>query len=716
MKCSFIKSIIIVFTSLFWIQFGYSQKAKYEIKLLDINSEYSDFSPYLFGDDIIFVSDKKQDISNKKDPATKRNFCDLYSNSKNEKTINLLKKINTKYHEGPITATSDGNLVFFTRNSFFQKKKRYSEDRLMPLQIFYVKYENGIWLEEQNFPINNLAYSCGHPSLTADGKFLYYTSDMPGGFGGTDIYRVEYNNGNWGTPENLGNKINSSSNEMFPFVDSDNILYFSSNSPEGLGGLDIWYSEMTKNGFSEKINIGAPINSAFDDFSFIKLYDKKLVMDGYFSSNRLGGIGLDDIYEWKYLDLPFRIEGFVRNSKGEVLPESEIGFSIENGDKIITRTDSNGSYSVVAHRNFKYEGEAQNSNCYKRSFNIETPADETAEAMKYDIILEEFAKFKIKPIDTEGQPIESMTVKIQCNNEETFSTISTTDWIYWEFPHIYHPGDSIHLLVDFYKTGYLNKKVNFDFVIENGGEIVIPKEKETILVTKVEQNMEISKIMELNPIYYDYDKWNIRPDAAVELDKVIKFLNNNPDLTTELSSHTDSRGNDDYNFKLSDKRAKSAANYLKKGLKNPNQIFGKGYGETKLVNQCTNGVDCSDKEHELNRRTEFTIVKISSNNKSSHLTTKDDSSNAPEVENNNETNSDSIIYKVQIFTTSNKLENNSEKFKSHKNVTSYNEDNLFKYTIGESTDIEETRKLRQDLLNDFEGCFIVKFKNGKRLK
>lgn len=701
--------------------FGWSQQEKYDIKLANFNSEFSDFSAIIFEGDIIYVSDKNsKTVKNKKDPASKRNFCNLFSDSKNPKIISLLDKINTIYHEGPISVSADGNMVFFTRNSFFQKEKRYTDDRVMPLQIFYIKFENGKWSNEFDFPVNSTLYSTGHPSLSVDGKYLYFTSDMPGGFGGTDIYRILLGNGVWGLPENLGENVNSSENEMFPYISKDNILYFSSNSMDGFGGLDVWYSILNNNTFSLKANMGSPINSVYDDFALTEFYRYDKVFAGYFCSNRPKGSGLDDIYEWRYTVKPFEIQGIVTNTKGETIPDSKLFFTLSDSIQIETKTDSNGKYSVPAIRNSLYLIETKNEQYFSNNYNLKTEADENIEIQNYNIQLEEFPKFKIKPIETDGTPIEGMTVNIRCRNEDVFTGVSSKDWIFWEFPRQYHKGDSIHLVVNFTKTGYLNKKVNFDIVIENGGEIVIPKEKETVLITKVEQNMEVSKILELNPIYYDYDKWNIRPDAAIELDKVIKFLNDNPDLTIELSSHTDSRGNDDYNLQLSDKRAKSAAEYLKKGLKNPKQIYGKGYGETKLVNKCVNGVDCTDKEHELNRRTEFRIVKFAENS----LISKTDSiknsviEKTVDISNTQKTtyNEGDTIYKVQIFATTKLLDFSSEKFKKHDNIDYYFDDELYKYTIGESKNIQEIRLLQKKLNDDFTGCFVVKFKNGKRLR
>jgi len=292
-----------------------------------------------------------------------------------------------------------------------------------------------------------------------------------------------------------------------------------------------------------------------------------------------------------------------------------------------------------------------------------------------------------------------MRVDINCDEKDVFSGVTNADGVVkWEFPHSYKRGDSVSLVIDFRKQGYLHKKVTFNMVIENGGEIMIPKEQ--MVFVKAKENLEVSKIIDLKAIYYDFGKWDIRPDAALELDKVIKWLNENPDISLELSSHTDSRGSDPFNLRLSDKRAKSAADYITKGLANPKQISGRGYGETKLVNHCKNGVNCTDEEHAANRRTELRIVKI--NDK---IDTKS-SASAQEK----------LIYKVQIKSSDKLIALIPANFNNYSGVNYYKEGNTFKYTLGETTNFTEIEELRRKLAPVFKGCIVVKFKNGERLK
>ena len=210
----------------------------------------------------------------------------------------------------------------------------------------------GNGLANMIFPINSTQYSTGHPSLSADGRHLYFTSDMPGGLGGTDIYRISYVNGEWGLPENLGQNINSSFNEMFPFISKENILYFSSNSTEGLGGLDVWCSFLNNNTISSKINMGAPINTIYDDFALTEFSRNNDILAGYLSSNRPNGVGLDDIYEWRYNIKPFEIQGVVTNTKGKIIPETSLFFALSDSIKVETKTDSNGTYVIPSYTQF----------------------------------------------------------------------------------------------------------------------------------------------------------------------------------------------------------------------------------------------------------------------------------------------------------------------------------------------------------------------------
>ncbi len=607
MKIYKILILVLAFLTISASLISQEDRTMYSVKPAGFNSKASDYSASYIHTDIVYISDRKFGSPLKhKCSETGRSFSNLYTETENNKVKSLVDKINSKYHEGQISASEDGNIVFFTRNAYVDKEKRWSSDYIMHLQLFYIKFENGNWTDEIEVPVNNTEYSVGHPALSHDEKYLYFASNMPGGHGGSDLYRISFAKGVWGELENLGPEINTEYNELFPFICDEGELYYASNDTiNGLGGLDIYKAESTTDGYKRGEIMPAPLNTEYDDFALVKFRESG---DGYgfLSSNRPGGSGIDDVYHWEYTIKPFAIKGTVYNTKGDIVANSTIDFIDENGAKQTLITSDAGEYNFPAVRNAKYHIDIDHSDYFNDYFDITAKADIYTEFFVYDIVLEDYPKFKIRPIDEQGVPIVDMNVRINCDNKDLFTGLSVEEGIFWEFPHKYRRGDSITILIDFNKQGFLNKKVTFNIVVEDGGDVVIPREQ--LVFVKPEEKLEISEIIDLNPIYYDFAKWNIREDAAVELDKVIEFLNDNPNISIELSSHTDCRGSNYNNLQLSDKRAKSAADYIKNGINNPSQIYGKGYGETRPIhNNCST---CTEEEHAENRRTEFTIIKV----------------------------------------------------------------------------------------------------------
>ena len=268
----------------------------YEIHTVDINSPYSDFGPAFYKDGIVFASAREEVAPGKRYNRTNSAYLDLFLSRYDENGVlgppeKLSKEVNTKYHEGPATIYDDGNKMIFTRNNFYGKTNK-KEDNTIRLQLFYTdKTEGKSW----NKPIRLFEeqYSFGHPSVSQDGNLLYFASDMPGGSGGTDLYVSQFSNDQWGKPKNLGEEVNTMGNEMFPFISQNGILYFASDGHGGLGGLDIFQTNLTGEGPVE--NLGAPVNSGRDDFAFAV---NPLGDWGYFSSNRKGGAGDDDLYRF----------------------------------------------------------------------------------------------------------------------------------------------------------------------------------------------------------------------------------------------------------------------------------------------------------------------------------------------------------------------------------------------------------------------------------
>lgn len=322
----------------------------YLIKNLKTNSKYSDFSPtYIAKNKVVFASARDSGII--KTRRYKRNnqpFLNLYTadeNQENQELQNVRKfssKVNSKYHEAALAITPDGKTIFFTRNNY-KKKLRKDKKGTNHLNLFVSKLQDGDWSTPERLPFNSDYYSVGHPTISPDGKKLYFVSDMPGGFGETDIYQVDIlEDGTYSTPTNLGSEVNSKDKEMFPFV-SNNRLYFSSNKADGFGGLDVYISKFVENKYGNPINLGEKFNSNRDDFSFIIDENNE---KGYFASNRKGGKGDDDIYHFYLNKKAKSFSAIVGNVYEQISGDKVEGVEIElydDNNKLLEKTTATGS-------------------------------------------------------------------------------------------------------------------------------------------------------------------------------------------------------------------------------------------------------------------------------------------------------------------------------------------------------------------------------------
>src|SRR5690554_2652356 len=268
---------------------------KYKIELLsELASDQSDFGGTLLNGSIYFASSRN--TTKKKHGMTAEAFLDIYRANYTEGAITdvtaLKGDVNTKYHEAIVSFSPDGTRMYFDRNDYYRGKYDKSEEGINQLNIYYATLVDGNWKDIQPVPFNSSEYSVGHPSVSPDRKTLYFVSDMPGGIGDSDIYKVSIQDGGFGEPENLGGGINTEGKELFPSMDKNGTLYFSSNGHLGLGGLDVFSAEKQGSGFGKVTNVGAPVNSSVDDFAFKYYTDAKT---GFVSSNRNGNI--DNIYK-----------------------------------------------------------------------------------------------------------------------------------------------------------------------------------------------------------------------------------------------------------------------------------------------------------------------------------------------------------------------------------------------------------------------------------
>ena len=585
---------------------------KYAVKLADFNSKKADYSPTYYKGELLYVSNNKvTSFINLYNEMNSEKMYDIVYDGTDDTVLALLDKINSKFNEGPLTVINNGKTVFFTRNNYHQKKKQRSKEGKLNLQIYYVELkEDGKWSDPVAVPFNSPDYNVGHPSFSPNEKTMYFSSDMPGSIGGADIYKVVYNNGVWFTPENLGIAVNSSSTELFPYVSEIGELYFSSNREGGAGGLDIYKSKYERNSFTKGENLGSPLNSEQDDFGIILSKNESGDELGYFSSNREGGKGSDDIYEWESLIKPLFVSGkLFKEIDGSPIASAIINITDSEGKTTQVMTDEGGNYNHPLKRGEDYVYEVESPDVFKKIGTLTGKVDDSQTEVKGDIGVEEWPYLYGEVKDESGNPLEGVTYIIKKDGKAVYTSQTKPDGtVKYVLPADVKEGDILDYTIEYKKEDYLATNKPVSQRLTKGGKNPF-KSGTSVILTENKVGVDIASIIEIEPIYYEYNKADITTTASIELEKIVSFLNDNPTVFIELASHTDSRGSARYNLKLSDKRAKSAAKYVQSKIDNSKRIYGKGYGESKLKNKCKDRVECTEDQHAENRRTEFTIVK-----------------------------------------------------------------------------------------------------------
>ncbi|TRX36159.1 OmpA family protein [Flavobacterium sp. ZT3R18] len=504
-----------------------ANSGRYTIADAGINSEYSDYGSSFSNDNLVFASARDTGrVSKKVFKWTNQSFTNLYSSEINAdgnlgNPKRFSKIINSKFHESTPVFTKDGQTMYFTRNNYLDGKQGKDTEKVTLLKLYKATLNNGNWTNIVELPFNSNDYSVAHPALSVDENTLYFVSDMPGTFGQSDLFKVAIKlDGTYGKPENLGNAINTEGRETFPFVSGNNELYFASDGRPGLGGLDIFVTTIGKNGtYSSVLNVGAPINGTQDDFAFlINTKDSR----GFFTSNRTGGVGYDDIYsftETRKLLCEQVLSGILIDQEtGTILANAKISVFDEHFElqQEIT-TDDKGYYSIEV---------ACGKTYYVRAYK---------------------------------EDYETKEEKIIIKNT--------------------------------------NGKTDFPLKLNK-------------LLKPIKVGTDLTKTLDIPVIYFDLDKSVIRKDATFELAKILVVMQQFPKMKIDVRSYTDSRQTEQYNLKLSDKRVKSTVDWLIKNGIEKNRLTGKGYGESQLVNNCSDDVQCTELEHQANRRSEFIIISI----------------------------------------------------------------------------------------------------------
>ncbi|WP_264526337.1 OmpA family protein [Flavobacterium sp. N502536] len=505
-----------------------ANSGRFEIADAGINSKYSDYGSTIFDNKLVFTSARDTGgVAKKNFKWTNSSFTNLYTaemlpDGSIGTPQRFQKKVNTKFNESTPVFTKDGRTMYFTRNNFLNGKRGRDEKKVTLLKLYKANLIEGEWKNIEALPFNSDQYSVAHPTLSLDEKTLYFASDMPGTLGQSDLFKVAINgDGTFGKPQNLGAAINTEGRETFPFISEDNELYFATDGRPGLGGLDVFVAKINKEDTFEEIqNIGEPINSPQDDFAFVINSKNR---NGFFSSNRDNGHGLDDVYRFTE----------------------------------------------------------------RRKLNCEQELLGTITDLETNVVL---SNTKVALFDENFQAVAEVVSDEKGN---------------YIFPNV-KCGKNYFVRAS--KTDYESKETPVT-INRNSGKttLLIQLEKR---VKPIGVGTDLAKTLDIPIIYFDLDKATIKKESAYQLEKIIEILKQYPTLKLDIRSHTDSRQTLKYNQVLSDKRAKSTRNWLiQKGV-DPTRLTAKGYGETQLVNHCSDGVKCTEEEHERNRRSEFVITNL----------------------------------------------------------------------------------------------------------
>lgn len=702
----------------------------YTVNRTKFNSNLDDFGAAFYKDGIIFASERD------KGSAVKRNHCwtgepflDLYfvpikncgADVQTGRPEKFTSDINSKYHDAIVTFTKDQSTIFFTRNNYAKGKTGADDEGIIRLKIYTAKKKGNGFGTEESLPFNSDEYSNAHPAVNADGTKLYFASDMPGGFGGMDLYVSELENGRWGPPMNLGPSINTEGNELFPFVHASGRLYFASDGHLGLGGIDNFYVDSRGDGqWSAPENPGAPINSTDDDFG-IMLNDEGTC--GFFSSDRQGGSGRDDIYSFTKTATPVKIyvydeatkepisnalitsdscvkktlktgkdgmaiidmkfnsccsftaemAGYEKNSKTGCVKDAAMsenvvieiplrkeqkfavdGFVFDQNSGLplpdakvtligcdSTKTNQTFTTDASGKFNFKLDPDC----CYKlrgekdKFFAVTTPDTICTKGLvsskTYMVNLNLQPSATDKPTDvvvtdptknpsTDTKPIDPNAVYLDIdkglymkNGKPFTGTENGTTYKKGKIVGGPKPSDIAGTntkpkdpnLVYFDPEKGLYVKGGKPFTGKNNGKTYKDgKDLDGLQPSPTKYETDPNAQAYLLHIYYDFDQSNLREESMPELKKLLKLMQDNPSQIVEISSHTDARGSNSYNNRLSQRRAESVVRWLiEKGVER-DRLVPRGYGETMTSNKCVNQIKCSEEEHQLNRRTEFRVL------------------------------------------------------------------------------------------------------------
>ncbi len=648
----------------------------YRVELLNINTSKSEYSPSFYQDGKLIYTSNRKNKNAVYDKWNLNRYSKVYVASLDSSMKNDAAKLKSKCktYESNAAFTPANKELIFSAGSFKKKKTTLQNgERLPQLQLYSTGFNGGKGNSLAPLGVNIDGATSTQPAISPDGKTLYFVSDRPGGYGGTDVYVATRDaNGKWSNAQNLGPEVNTAFDEKFPFMATDGTLYFSSNSPAGLGGLDVYKTKPASGHWLKPENLGVPVNSNRDDFSFIIDTANK---QGYLASNREGGMGEDDLYKFTFDESKLDYKVVVRVEDAvtqKPIPMASLALDCKTQTPENTLADKNGEKIYTLKGGKPCTVQAM-SNGYKtgtaelttKNKNTTVPIPLKPDVIKLQVVVRE---------KETGDPIHDVAISLTPDGAPSINystnekgvleatvpagkyTLTSPDYLSAnvQFSELDADGATgvvklevliprAELLVNVpltancfsttvtitnLQTGEKNEvspntngemrldlKINNIYLIEHAGKA------DTLSTVGLHPGMNVEGTCKfyvgqtwiVRNIYYDLNKWTIRKDATADLDNLVQLMKQYPSLEIELSSHTDCRASAKYNVVLSARRARAAVDYIvRKGIKSK-RILAAGYGETVIINGCvcepTNESPCNEQQHQANRRTEVKVLK-----------------------------------------------------------------------------------------------------------
>lgn len=585
-----------------------SSRDRFTVGEVSCNSDGDDMGAAWDGTDrVIFCSARDTTVGIQWRSAwDDRPFMDLYRAQRQPNgdlvgAVPLPGNVNSKFHDGPAVVAPDGSL-WYTRTSSTRSK-----NNVQRLSILHAARDGDGWRGSDPFLYNNPECSVGHPAISADGRWFFFASDMPGGYGGTDIYVCEDRGGQWGEPRNLGPGVNTAGNELFPFMAADGTLYFASTGLPGLGGLDIFASQRGVNGeFAFAMNVGAPVNGPKDDFGFI--IDASNTK-GYFSSNRPGGLGGDDLYSFIMhypLEQQFLCTGTVfDDDTGEPMPDVEMTLLDSSGAMVASgRSDAQGRYSFPVKENAEYAVRAIAPGHYDGLAHLGTADIRSRQIVARDVHLVPDAGIWLRgAVRYRGVLGFAEGVKVSVVNLSSFFSDVHTTGAGGDFMVRLQPNEQFEVV--FEKPDYFSMSVPVSTKTLRRGVIELGEVADLRL-----DRVQIGRAMPMKYVRWSGGDNTLSPQAKAELDQLADRIQVNPTLHFEVTVHAGTKMAADAALALTKARAKVVEDYLRsKGIRK-DHLTVTGMGITKPLNPCGPGVECTDGQHAQNERVEYAVTGV----------------------------------------------------------------------------------------------------------